>query len=150
MSQSLADIILHIVFSTKDRQPWIEPEIESELFAYICGICHKLGCIVIRINGTSDHIHILLLLGRTASPSKLISGIKSNSSRWIKTKGRCYQKFAWQNGFAAFSVSRPAISKVINYVTFQKKHHKTVTYKSELLSILEKAQVNFRKEYLWD
>ncbi len=85
MSQSLSDIILQTVFSTKERQPWIQAAVEEELYRYICGVCRNLNCSVIKINGVEDHIHILLHLEKTMSASKLISEIKSSSSRWIKT-----------------------------------------------------------------
>jgi len=107
MAQSLADIVLHIVFSTKERKPWIDAVNEPELHAYICGICRNFDCPVIKINGVEDHIHVLLSLSRMMAVSKLISEIKSNSSRWIKTKDRQFCEFSWQGGCGAFSVSRP-------------------------------------------
>ena len=86
MTQSLADVILHFVFSTKGRNPWIQSEVEEELYQYISGVCRNLNSPVIQINGVEDHIHVLLQLGKTIAISKLISEIKSSSSRWIKTK----------------------------------------------------------------
>ncbi len=150
MSQSLSDIILHIVFSTKERQPWIQRDVEEELYRFINGVCRNLDCSVIKINGVEDHIHILLQLGRTTSTSKLISEVKSSSSRWIKTKGNQYSKFAWQGGYGAFSVSRPTIEGAIKYLSSQKEHHKTVTYKEELLVMLQRAQISYDEKYLWD
>lgn len=150
MSQSLADLIIHIVFSTKERYPWIETEVEEELHAYIGGICRNLGCPLIQINGTNDHLHLLLSLGKTVALSKLISEIKSNSSRWIKTKNHTYNKFAWQNGYGAFSVSRPNINSVITYIDKQKEHHKVVSFKEELISMLERANIKYDEKYLWE
>ena len=150
MSQSLSDIILHIVFSTKERHPWIQAVIEDELYQYICGVCRNLKCPIIKINGVEDHIHILLLLGRTISTSKLISEVKSSSSQWIKTKGNQYCDFAWQGGYGAFSVSRPNIEGAIKYLSSQKEHHKKVTYKGELLAMLQRAQISYDEKYLWD
>lgn len=95
MSQSLVDIILHLVFSTKERHPWIKPDVEEELYQYICGVGRNLGCPIIKINGVEDHIHVLIQLGRTTPISKLISEMKSSSSRWIKTKGDHYKDFNW-------------------------------------------------------
>src|ERR1700730_11851565 len=149
MSQSLSDIILHIVFSTKERQPWIQPNIEEELYRYICGVCINLNCPVIQINGVADHIHILLQLGKTISASKIISEMKSSSSRWIKTKNDYYCDFAWQGGYGAFSVSRPYIEGAIKYISLQKEHHKTVTYKEELLKMLHRANISYDENYLW-
>ena len=130
MAQSLADIVIHTVFSTKERKPWIDAASEPELHAYICGICRNLDCQVIKINGVEDHIHVLLSLGRTIAVSKLIAEIKSNSSRWIKTKGRQFCEFSWQGGYGAFSVSRSQINGAIKYIEGQKEHHKTQTFNS--------------------
>ncbi len=150
MSQSIADMILHIVFSTKNRLPLIQPMIESELYAYMSATCRNLDCPVIQVNGMNDHVHILLLLGRTITVSNLISELKSSSSRWIKTKGDSYQDFAWQSGYGAFSVSRPNVNEVIKYIASQKEHHKKVSFKEELLKILERAQVKYDEKYLWN
>jgi putative transposase len=149
MSQSLADIIIHIVFSTKRRHPWIETRIEEELYVYICGTCRNLGCPIIQINGAHDHIHLLLSLGKTVALSKLVSEIKSNSSRWIKTKDHAYKRFAWQNGYGAFSVSRPNINSVITFGK-QKEHHKVVSFKEELLHMLKRAKIKYDEKYLWE
>jgi putative transposase len=150
MTQSLADILLHIVFSTKDRHPWILHDIEQELFYYICGIARQLECPIIRINGVEDHIHILLHLGRTMTVSNLLLKLKSSSSRWIKTKGDRYRHFSWQGGYGAFSVSRPSIVGVIEYISKQKEHHKNISFKEEFLEMLQRAQIVFDEKYLWD
>lgn len=150
MAQSLADIILHIVFSTKERLPMIKPTTEEDLYGYISGICNNLKCPVIKINGVEDHIHILLHLARTMDTSTLISKIKSSSSRWIKSQGTDYHYFAWQDGFGAFSVSRSNLDGAIRYVSAQKEHHKTISFKDELLAMLERAQIKYDEKYLWD
>lgn len=147
---TLADIILHIVFSTKNRLPWIKQETESELYPYICGICRNLQCPVIGINGVEDHIHLLIQYGRNISVSKLVSEIKSNSSRWIKAKDVMYQQFSWQQGYGVFSVSRANLEAVKKYVSSQKQHHKTVNFQEEFLSMLNKANVFYDEKYLWD
>ncbi len=150
MSQSLIDIPLHLVFSTKERTPWIQPDIEEELYQYISGVCRNIGCTVIKINGVEDHIHVLALLGRTITISKLISEIKSNSSRWIKSKGDQYKDFSWQGGYGGFAVSRRNIESAKKYLLLQKEHHKTVTFKEEFLAMLKQAQVPYDEKFLWD
>ena len=95
-------------------------------------------------------MHILLQLGRVISTSKLISEVKSSSSQWIKTKGDRYRDFAWQGGYGAFSVSRTNIEGAIQYLSSQKEHHKKVTYKGELLAMLQRAQISYDEKYLWD
>ena len=150
MSHSFADVVLHIVFSTKERFPWIQLDIEEELYAYISGTCRNLDCPVIKINGVPDHIHVLLHLGRTITISKLISEMKSSSSRWIKTKNEKYSNFTWQKGYGAFSVSRPIINRAIKYIALQKEHHREMTFKEEFLDMLERAGIKYDEKYLWD
>ena len=150
MTQSLADIIIHFVFSTKERNPWIQTDVEEELYQYICGVCRNLDCPVIKINGVADHIHVLLQLGRTIAISKLIAEMKSSSSRWIKTKGNQYGDFAWQGGYGGFSVSRPSLEGAKKYLSSQKEHHKTVTFKEEFLIMLQRAQIPYDEKFLWD
>jgi putative transposase len=110
MSQSLSNVLLHVVFSTKNRRPWIKSEIEEELFKYIAGTCREIGCPSHKIGGADDHLHIACSLPRTMSMSKLIEEIKTGSSKWIKTKGERYTDFAWQNGYGAFSIGQSQLN----------------------------------------
>lgn len=150
MSQSLADIILHVVFSTKERLPLIKIEIQEELYRYISEVCSNLSCPIISINGIEDHVHILLHLGRTIAISNLISEIKSSSSRWIKSKSHHFRDFNWQRGYGAFSVSRMNIENAKRYLASQKEHHKKISFKDEFLSMLKRAQIQYDEKYLWD
>jgi len=150
MSQSLADILLHIVFSTQNRQPLILPEIEQELYRYISAICRDKDCPIIEIGGMPDHIHCLLTLGRNIAISNLIQEIKSNSSRWIKTKGTEYRIFSWQNGYGIFSVSRRNMENVAKYISSQKEHHKIKSFKDEFLMMLKQTGIKFDEKFLWD
>ena len=150
MAQSLAQLYVHIVFSTKERYLFIETEIEPELYAYIAGTIKQMNGIPCLINGTADHVHILATLPRTVTLAKYIEGIKRPSSQWIKTKGEMYQKFAWQNGYGAFSVSSSRRDSVKRYIAGQKEHHRTVTFKEELLEFLQKYDVQYDERYLWD
>ena len=150
MAQSLAQVDIHIIFSTKGRYAFIEPTVEPELFAYMADTIKRLNGMPYLINGTADHVHILSSLPRTVPLSKFIEDIKRNSSRWIKTKQGLYQKFAWQSGYGAFSVSRSRHQAVKKYITAQKEHHRTITFKEEFLSFLEKYGVTYDEQYLWD
>ncbi|MDH4201781.1 MAG: IS200/IS605 family transposase [Phycisphaerae bacterium] len=150
MAQSLAQIYIHIVFSTKERRPFIQTDIESELYAYIAGAIKKMDGFPCLINGTADHVHILSALPRTVTIAKFIEGIKRPSSQWIKTKGQMYQKFAWQNGYGAFSVSSSRMDSVKRYITCQKEHHRELSFKEELLEFLRKYNVQYDERYLWD
>ncbi len=150
MPQSLTQLYVHIVFSTKYRYPFIKPEIEPELFAYIGGDIKRMKGIPLLINGAPDHIHILSTLPKTVSLSKFVEEIKKNSSRWIKTKGKDYACFYWQVGYGAFSVSQSKKSVVFNYIARQKTHHKIQSYQDELLLFLIKYRIEYDTRYLWD
>lgn len=150
MAQSLSQMYTHIVFSTKKHYPFIKPNIENELFAYMGDTIKRLGGIPFLINGTNDHIHVFSTLPRTISLAKFIEEIKRNSSRWIKSKGTEYYNFAWQNGYGAFSVSSSKKGTLIKYIVNQKEHHKKQTFKEEFLAFLNKYEIDYNVKYLWD
>jgi putative transposase len=150
MSQSLAKIIVHIVFSTKDRVRAITPTIEPELHSYIAGILKQLGCTPIRLGGTDDHVHILCALSKNHAPSKLTEEIKKSSSKWIKSKGPEFRSFYWQRGYGMFSVGQSGVGKAKRYIDTQKEHHRTLSFKDEFLRFLQKYGVEYNEQYLWD
>ena len=150
MGQSLVKNYIHIVFSTKHREPLIHPAIEAELHSYLGGICNKLECQVIKVGGYTDHVHILCMLSKKIALMKLLEELKSHSSKWIKTKGKKYENFFWQDGYGAFSVSQKHIFATINYIQNQREHHKNQTYKVEFLTILNKYEMDYDEKYLWD
>ncbi|MDR1897874.1 MAG: IS200/IS605 family transposase [Prevotellaceae bacterium] len=149
MGQSLVQIYLHIVFSTKNRYPFIDGEVEKELFAYIGGIIKNHKGIPFLINGMPDHIHILCSFPRSICLSDFLKFIKGNSSFWIKSKGSQYQNFDWQDGYAAFSVSSSRKPNVENYIRNQKKHHKAIGFQEELLKFLKEYNIEYDERYLW-
>ena len=149
MPQSLSAIYIHIVFSTKDRHPFLaDPELRAEAHRYIGGICKGLGCIPIQIGGVADHVHILTSLARTACPSELVRKIKVSSNSWIRSEG--VPRFAWQSGYGAFSVSRELLSVVENYVRSQEEHHKAWTFQEEFLRLLREHDLTWDDRYVWD
>src|SRR5688572_21124048 len=150
MSQSLVKNTVHLVFSTKHREPLIQPAIESELHAYLFGTCKNLECQPIRVGGDSDHVHILCALSKKLAIMKLLELVKVHSSKWIKTKGEPYQRFHWQDGYAAFSVSPWDVDKVAAYIDNQKEHHRHTTFQDELRELLVKHQLEYDERYLWD
>lgn len=150
MSQSLAQIYVHVIFSTKERYPFIAESVESELFAYLGDTIKRCEGVPFLVNGTADHVHVLSSLPRTISVSKYVEEMKRNSSRWIKTKSGLYEKFAWQNGYGAFSVSSSQKNAVTSYIAGQKEHHRTVTFKEEFVAFLEKYNIEYDERYLWD
>ena len=150
MSQSLSNVYVHITFSTKKHHPFIDNNIEQELWAYIGGICKALECNPIRVGGYQNHAHICCLLSRTITQAKLLEEIKKESSRWIKTKGRQYSHFYWQDGYGIFSVNPSEIQKVVEYIDNQHKHHEKRTFKEEFLAFLKKYKTTYDERYLWD
>jgi len=150
MPQSLACVLVHIVFSTKNRIRWIAPDVEAELHAYIGGICKNAGSPALSVGGTEDHVHILSSLGRTRSLSELLQEIKTGSSKWIKTKGSDYTGFHWQDGYAAFSIGRSGEEAVRRYIAGQKEHHRRVSFQDELRGILRRYGVEYDERYIWD
>ena len=150
MAQSLSNVLLHLVFSTKNRHPWIDLEIEEELFKYIAGICRELKCPSHKIGGTDDHIHIACSLSRTMPISKLLEEIKSSSSKWIKTKGDRYADFTWQNGYGAFSVGQSQLPDLRHYIGNQREHHRRLSFQDEYRRILAKYGIEFDERYVWD
>ncbi len=150
MAQSLVRNYVHIIFSTKHRNDFIDENIEIELFKYIAAICKDLESPALKIGGTDNHIHILCLLSRKIALMKLVQEIKAHSSKWIKTKGHKYENFFWQDGYGAFSLNEKNVQPVINYIQNQRNHHKNIAFKEEFLSILAQNNIEYDEQYLWD
>lgn len=150
MAQSLSNVLLHIVFSTKNRHPWIDRGIEVELGKYIAGVCRELKCPSHKIGGNDDHMHIACSLSRTMSISKVIEEIKTSSSKWIKTKDARYADFAWQNGYGAFSIGQSQLDDLRHYIANQRQHHQRLTFQEEFRALLSKYEIEFDERYVWD
>lgn len=150
MPQSLSKVILHIIFSTKDRQPWLDSNIRPRMHAYVATICRDLDGEALRVGGVSDHIHILTTLPRTLSQSRMIEDIKKTSSKWIKTIDPKYRGFFWQRGYGAFSVGPSQLDAVVQYIETQQEHHRTRTFQEEYREFLRKYGVDFDERYVWD
>lgn len=147
MAHTYSNLLIHIVFSTKDRQHLISPETRSELFAYLCGLLKEKHCTILAINGVADHIHMLIAIPPTAAVSDLMKFVKANSSRWYKE--RFARPFEWQKGFGAFSVSRSAAEAVAQYIRDQEKHHASRDFRGEFTTLLERHDVDYEPEFLW-
>ena len=149
MTQSLTRLNVHAVFSTKNREPMLPAEIRSELYAYLGGILKSLGCVPLAINGTDDHVHLLFIQSKNIALAKVFEEVKGTSSQWIKTKPTVSRTFAWQGGYGAFSVSESQSQKVVDYIAAQEEHHRKLTFKEELLVLLEKHNIEYDEKYLW-
>jgi REP element-mobilizing transposase RayT len=150
MPQSLAQILVHLVFSTKDREPVLEDSIRIELHAYLGGIVANHEGALLKAGSVTDHIHLLIAHPRTCAPAKLVQEIKTGSSKWLKTKGERYAPFHWQNGYGIFSVSASHRATVEHYLDRQAEHHRTVSFQDEYRQLLRKYGVEWDELYVWD
>lgn len=150
MPQSLSQIIVHGVFSTKNRAPWLDEELRKALFAYIATVLKSKDHVPILIGGHDDHIHMLFGLARTGSIADTIKHTKVNSSIWIKEEFENHQDFAWQSGYGAFSVSYPSIGSVMSYISSQDKHHKKLSFQDEYRQLMEEHGIAIDERYVWD
>ncbi len=150
MPQSLFKILVHIVFSTKNRADLIAPEIENDLFGYIHGIVENNGSKLIIANGTTNHIHLLVSLVKKIDIPELIGDIKRDSSRWVKEQNGGYSNFYWQKGYGAFSIGQSQVPTVINYIKNQKEHHTKQDFKDEYRALLKKYEIDHDERYVWD
>ena len=148
MPQSLAHIVIHIIFSTKDRASVLTPEIRPELYSYLATIARKAGGECFRIGGISDHVHLAIRLSRTMTVAHLVEDLKTSSSKWLKTQG--LETFGWQNGYAAFSVGPKDLPALKNYIDRQEEHHRTRTFREEYRALLERCGVEYDERYIWD
>jgi putative transposase len=149
MAGTYTKLYYHIVFSTKNRQRFITPTIEDDLHKYISGIVRNLSGSCVEINGDQDHVHILTILPPKIAVSDALRTIKANSSKWVHEE-KTLQDFGWQDGFAAFTVSKSQVEPVCQYIRDQKAHHRQGDYKSELIALLERHGVEYDERYLWD
>lgn len=150
MSQSLARLPVHLVFSTKNREPRIIDTVRDSLHAYMAAVLKNIGCVPVLINSVEDHVHILFDLARTVSVSEAVEEIKKSSSKWIKTQGREFAGFAWQAGYGAFAVSESNVAAVCDYIVRQREHHRRKSFQEEYQVFLQRHGINFDERYVWD
>ena len=150
MAQSLAKVVLHIVFSTKNREHWIEDSIRSGLHAYLAGACRAVSSEAYRVGGTDNHVHIACTLPRTLTVSKLLEEIKKSSSAWVKKQDDKFRPFAWQAGYGVFSVGESQVPVLLRYIDNQQEHHRSSTFEEEFLNLLNRYGIKYDERYLWD
>ncbi len=148
MPQSLARTALHLVFSTKNREPFLTSAVREETFAYLVGAFDAIGCPTIRVGGVADHVHVLFLLARTVALSRAVEDVKKESSKWAKA--HVHPDFYWQAGYGAFAVSRSNEDRVAAYITDQERRHATKSYQDEFRGLLRAHGVEWDEEYVWD
>lgn len=151
MSQSLAILYAHIIFSTKYRFPFLtDRNLRNEVHAYIGGILKTWDSKPLIINGSADHIHILCSFSKNHPVSKIVGEIKRVSSIWVKIKDENLSGFYWQDGYGAFTIGRSEINNVYSYIENQENHHATKTFQDEYRGFLDEYEVEYDERYVWD
>jgi REP element-mobilizing transposase RayT len=150
MSQSLANLYIHLIFSTKNRAYFLHDNIRDHLHHYIGVTLKERKCPPVIMNSVEDHIHILFNLTRTMPVSKAVEDIKKTSSKWMKKQSEVYETFSWQSGYGAFSVSQSRIDAVGRYIEKQREHHHKKTFKEEYIEFLEENGIEYDERYVWD
>jgi putative transposase len=147
---TFAAVHLHVVFSTKDREPLIGPELAPQLYKYLAGTARGNGCRLTAAGGVADHVHLLVSLGREIAIADLVRELKAGSSRWIHDTVPGLRGFAWQSGYGAFSVSVGLLGRVKGYIANQAEHHKSQTFQDEYRDFLRQHGIAWDERYVWD
>lgn len=148
MGQTYTNLLYHCVFSTKDRQPLITPDLGPNLHAYVGGIIRSLDGTAILINGVADHVHMLIALPATVAIAEAMRVVKANSSKWVH-EDRRVPAFAWQHGYGAFTVSKSNVEAVSKYIAEQEEHHRKVTFQDEFVAFLKRHGVEYDERWIW-
>ena len=150
MARSLSFLLVHVVFSTKDRAPVLDEAMRPDLYAYLATIVRNNECECFRVGGVADHVHLAIRLNRQGNVSDLVAEIKASSSKWLKSHAPKLARFAWQRGYGAFSVGPADLSALIRYIDTQEAHHAKHTFQDELRVFLKRYGIECEERYLWD
>ena len=151
MPQSLSAVYIHLVFSTKERRPFLrDTGVRAALHAYMGGISKTLECPPLIVGGVDDHVHLLCRFGRTITQAEWVKEVKRISNGWLKEQGPEYSDFEWQGGYADFSVSQSNLEQVTQYIAGQEEHHRKVNFQDELRALLRRHEIEFDERYVWD
>jgi REP element-mobilizing transposase RayT len=150
MPQSLSLTIIHVIFSTKERRPLLEPSIRPKLHAYLATAARNADCECYRAGGVTDHVHLAIRIARTLAIADLIENLKTSSSKWLKTQSPSLSSFAWQRGYASFSIGPADLNSLCAYIDNQVEHHRTRTFQEEYRMFLKKYGVDYDEAYVWD
>jgi len=150
MGQSLAKNLIHLIFSTKERRPFLDVAVRESLHAYFAGILNEQDSLCLEINSVADHVHVLFYLNKNAALAQVIMQAKKGASRWMKTQGPRYAAFGWQNGYGAFSVSQSNIEGVRQYIANQAEHHRKITFQEELRAFFKRHEMEYDERYVWE
>ncbi len=150
MPQSLSKLYAHLIFSTKDRYPYLDNEVRPQMHGYLATVLRDLGSPYAVVGGVADHVHILFDMGKKHAPVLFVEKIKRESSKFVKTLGTRYKKFYWQRGYGMFSVSPTHRDDVEAYVRNQEEHHRTLTFQDEFRMFLRRYGMDYDEKYVWD
>ena len=150
MGSTFLSLHYHIVFSTKDRRPYVKSDWRPRLHEYLGGTVRGLGGVPEIIGGVEDHVHILSTMSRTATAAEMVKEVKRGSSLWLKTKSPDLYDFAWQNGYGIFSIGYSQVEEVRKYIAGQEEHHRTISFQDEFRKFLERYGVEYDERYVWD
>jgi putative transposase len=150
MPQSLVKNLIHLVYSTKYRRPWLTEAHRDALFAYKAGIFKEWDSPALAIGGAEDHVHALFVLSKNHSLIKIVEEVKKGSSKWAKVDGPKIPEFYWQSGYGAFSVSQSNTEEVKKYIESQDEHHRRMTFQDEFRALLSRHGMAFDERYMWD
>lgn len=150
MPQSLSQVIVHVIFSTKDRHPFLDPDTRPKLHAYLATVSRNMGCETYRVGGVADHVHLAIRLSRTVTIADLVQELKTSSSKWVKAQSPEFAAFAWQRGYACFSVGPSDLNALEEYIDSQEEHHRSQTFQDEIRMFLKKYGVEYDETYVWD
>lgn len=151
MPQSLARVWIHLIFSTKNRYPFLtDKQLRLDTHSYLATVLRNHECETLIVGGVEDHIHALFALSRNYSIADIVKEIKIASSKWIKEQSPAQKQFSWQSGYGAFSVSQSHLDQVTRYIERQEEHHKRVTFQDEFRAFLKKYNVEYDEQYVWD
>ncbi|MBU0455393.1 MAG: IS200/IS605 family transposase [Pseudomonadota bacterium] len=150
MPQSISNILVHLVFSTKNREPNIGDDIRDKLHAYMNGIIKNQKGILLKAGSVTDHVHLSIIHPRTCSSSDLVKAIKMGSTKWLKAYSPLYQRFHWQNGYGIFSISPTHLTALETYILNQAKHHRRTSFQEEYRHLMRQYHLQWDERYVWD
>ena len=150
MPQSLSNILIHLIWSTRDRRPCLDPSTRGKTHAFLAGVVRQCDCEAYRVGGPTDHVHLAVRLSRTVSVADLVEDAKAASSKWLKTQGPEFADFSWQLGYGAFSVGMSQKEALLLYIDNQEEHHRTRSFQDDSRDFLSKYGIGFDERYVWD
>lgn len=150
MPQSLSQLYVHLVFSTKHREALLLSPLREQMHAYLATVLNHQNSPALIVGGTSDHVHALFRLSKNLSLAAVVEEIKTSSSKWVKTQGRAWTNFHWQSGYAGFSVSPGKLDEVRDYIAQQEAHHRAVSFQDEYRKLLQSYGIDYDERYVWD